>query len=203
MLGISRWFYDLTYRFSTPRWDNGRIPPELGALVESGGVRGNALDLGCGTGTQSLYLARHGLNVVGVDFSATAIERAREQARRAGTPVDFHTADVTDLEFLRTPFDLVLDIGCLHGLDAAGQHRYARNLARLTQAGSVFLLYAFDRHGALGIGVTAKEVERHFAPPFAVREVRQGTYLGGRMSFCYRLERVGAHAADLRGGNAV
>lgn len=190
MLDLSRWFYDLTYRFSTPRWDTGRIPPELGALVESGGVRGHALDLGCGTGSQSLYLARHGLNVVGVDFSSTAIARARDQARRAGLSVDFQMADVTRLEFLREPFDLVLDLGCFHGLDAAGRARCVRNLARLTRAGSVFLLFAFDRHGALGIGVTAKEVERLFAPPFAVREVRQGTYLGGRTSFCYRLERV-------------
>ncbi len=190
MLNAAKWFYDFLYRFSTPRWDNGKIPPELVNLIESESNRGRALDLGCGTGTQSLYLAQHGWSVVGVDLAPKAIELAREKARRMETAVDFQIADVARLEFLREPFDLVIDVGCFHSLGAAGRKRYAQNLVRLTRSGGTFLLYAFDHHSAFGIGVTVEEVTQLFAPHFAVRQVAQGTYLGGRASLCYRLNRL-------------
>ncbi len=190
MLNVSKWLYDSMYRFSTPRWDNGKIPPELVELTEPRGARGRALDLGCGTGTQSLYLAQHGWSVVGVDLAPKAVELAREKARRAGAVVAFQVADVTRLEFLREPFNLVVDLGCFHGLSAAARQRYVQNLARLTRSGSTFLLYAFDHHGAFGVGVTEEQVRQLFALSFVVREVKRGTYLGDRVSACYRLVRL-------------
>jgi cyclopropane fatty-acyl-phospholipid synthase-like methyltransferase len=190
MLGVPRLVYDLLYRFSKPRWDNGKIPPELVAFTEIEGKQGRALDLGCGTGTQSLYLAQHGWNVVGIDLAPKAIELARQKASTMTTAVDFRVSDVTRLEFLREPFDLVIDVGCFHGLGAAEHRRYAQNLARLTHSGSLFLLYAFDHHGAFGVGVSRDEITNLFEPQFAIRQVTPGTYLGGRASFCYRLDRL-------------
>ncbi len=189
MLNVSKWLYDSLYRFSTPRWDNGKIPPELVTLTETDRPRGRALDLGCGTGTQSLYLAEHGWSVVGVDLAPKAIERARAKARTLKTTVDFQIADVTRLEFLREPFDLVIDLGCFHSLGAAARKRYAESVARLTRSGSTFLLYAFDHPSAFGVGASQEEISQLFAPHFAVRQVEQGTYLGGRASLCYRLNR--------------
>jgi 2-polyprenyl-3-methyl-5-hydroxy-6-metoxy-1,4-benzoquinol methylase len=189
MLNLSKWLYDFAYRFSTPRWDNGKISPTLVTFVEQNPRRGRALDLGCGTGTQSLYLAQHGWTVVGVDLAPKALELARVKAQRLGVTVDFQNADVTQIEFLREPFDLVLDLGCFHGLGAAGRKRYVQNLARLTHAGSAFLLYAFEHHSALGIGVTSAEIAQRFTPPWTLRQVEQGIYLGGRVSWCYRLDR--------------
>ena len=190
MLNLSKWFYDASYRFSTPRWDNGKIPPELVALAETNDNRKHALDLGCGTGTQSIYLSQHGWSVVGVDLAPKAIEIARKKARQIGTAVDFQVADVTRLDFLLESFDLIVDLGCFHSLGTAGRKRYAQNLARLSRPGSTFLLYAFDHHSAFGIGVTREEVSQLFAPHFAVSQVEQGTYLGGRPSQCYRLNRL-------------
>lgn len=59
--------------------------------------------------------------------------------------MDFRVGDVTRPGFLHEPFDVVLDIGCFHGLDAAGHAGYGGHLARLTHLGSVFLLWGFDR----------------------------------------------------------
>jgi hypothetical protein len=58
MFNLLKWFYDLTYRFRKPPWGTGLTPPEVVSLVEIGGVRGRALDLGCGTGTQWYRLTR-------------------------------------------------------------------------------------------------------------------------------------------------
>jgi methylase of polypeptide subunit release factors len=71
---MQRLFWNVTYWFGKTPWDTGITPPELRAVVESGQVRpGRALDLGCGTGTNVLYLAQHGFDVVGVDISSRAI----------------------------------------------------------------------------------------------------------------------------------
>jgi 2-polyprenyl-3-methyl-5-hydroxy-6-metoxy-1,4-benzoquinol methylase len=186
---LARWFYDSAYRFSMANWDNGQIPGQLARMVDGDHTRGRALDLGCGTGTQAVYLAKHGWTVVGVDLAPKAIEQARAKATQAGAAVDFRVEDVTHLDSLVDPFDLVLDLGCFHGLDAPQRFLYVQNLVRLTIPGSSSLLYALDRHGPFGVEARAEEVRKLFAPHFTIGRVESGTYLGGRDSRCYMLER--------------
>ena len=91
----SRWFYDLMYRSTKPDWDSGVTPPEVVALVEQNRSRGRALDLGCGTGTNAIYLAQQGfidmLNLVEEPLATLpesvvrpgreALEKAMEELR--------------------------------------------------------------------------------------------------------------------------
>ncbi len=198
-MNLYKLFFDFQYRFSKPPWDSGITPPEVIALVESGGIAaGRALDIGCGTGTNSIYLAQHGFTVVGVDFSPKAIATAREKARRAGVAVDFRVADVTRLDFLSEPFDLVLDIGCFHAVDAEGRARYAQHLARLTRPGSVFMLYAFSPHPPdqkphliklRNVGATPDDAQEAFAEHFALTRVDHGAARGERASAWYWFRR--------------
>jgi cyclopropane fatty-acyl-phospholipid synthase-like methyltransferase len=109
---------------------------------------GRALDLGCGTGTNALTLARHGWQATGVDFIPKAIGQARRKARQTGLQVDFRLDDVTRLRGISGPFDLVLDMGCFHSLTPAGRGDYLQNLERLLAPGGTFLLYAFLRDAA-------------------------------------------------------
>src|SRR3989440_13003287 len=109
-----------------PPWDTGVTPPELVRVVESHPA-GRALDLGCGTGTNVVYLARHGWEAVGVDFAGGAIAKARRRAAGAGGT--FLVGDVTHLA-VAGPFDLALDIGCLHSIAASGRAGYDAGLAR-------------------------------------------------------------------------
>jgi SAM-dependent methyltransferase len=200
MLNLRQLFFDLQYRLSKPRWDSGVTPPEVVALIEGGSIQGRALDLGCGTGTNTIYLAQHGLSVVGIDFSPKAIATARDKARRAGITVDLHVADVTRLDSLgvREPFDFVLDLGCFHAVDAEGRARYAQHLARLTRPGSVFMLYAFsprppDQSGPLiqirNVGATPEQVQQTFAPHFALTRIERGADRGDRASAWYWFKR--------------
>ncbi len=190
-MNLRKLFFDLQYRFSKPPWDSGITPPEVVGFVSQSQSRGRALDVGCGTGTNAIYLARNGFEVVGVDFSPKAIATARDKARRAGVTVNFQVADVTRLSFLREPFDFILDIGCFHALDDAGRARYAAEIARLARAGGVFLLYAFsprppEQRGHLilarNVGVTTEEVEQTFARDFALERLERGADRGERAS---------------------
>ncbi len=183
-MNIRQLFFDWQYRFSQPPWDSGVTPPQVVAFVERTTARGRALDLGCGTGTNALYLAQHGFTVVGVDFSARAIATARARVQRAGFTPTFHVADVSRLEFLTAPFAFVLDIGCFHAIEPTARARYVAGIARLTQPGSQFMLYAFAPRppeqrphwlALRNVGVTPAEVTQLFAPAFELTRVEHGT----------------------------
>jgi len=101
-LKLYRWLFALSYQSGITPWDTGITPPELVDAVEGEHAPqpGSALDIGCGTGTNCLFLARHGWSVTGVDFAGPAIQRARVKAQAAGidkTRVKFIQADATKL----------------------------------------------------------------------------------------------------------
>src|SRR2546430_10683656 len=128
-----------------PPWDTGITPPEVERFVASH-PPGRAVDLGCGTGTNAVYLARHGWSAMGVDFAGRAIAKARRRARDAGVSCTFFVGDVAALE-VPGPFDLALDIGCLHSISVNSRAAYATGLARVVRSGGTYLLYAFAPGG--------------------------------------------------------
>lgn len=165
---IMRGFYNWRYLRGATPWDTNITPPEVVQLIEQEKFPpGRALDLGCGTGTNALYLAKHGFDVIGIDYVTRAIETARHKALAQNARVDFRAADVLSLSFDQL-FDYILDIGCFHSIDPAGRERYAENIRRWTHDGSVFMTYAFFPFHALGrvMGISRAEMERLFAKHF-------------------------------------
>lgn len=183
-----RFIYSLFY-LRRPPWDTGITPPEVVAFVQQA-PPGRALDLGCGTGTNAIYLAQHNWQVSGVDFVGKAIRQAQRKAQRAGVSVDFHQGDVTRLEGTDGPFDLVLDIGCFHSLAAPGREAYRHNLERLLKPGGTFLLYGFTKSDATdsaGPGVSEADIQQLSRPLRLVK--RSGGSDRGRRSAWFTFER--------------
>ena len=131
------------YASGTVPWDDDLPPPELMALVQKQPAA-RALDLGCGYGRSSIYLAQHGWQVDGVDFVPQAVEVARQRAAAAGVAdrVRFYAASVAELSFLAGPYDLALDIGCMHAMSETELISYRDGLLRLLPTGATYLLFA-------------------------------------------------------------
>jgi 2-polyprenyl-3-methyl-5-hydroxy-6-metoxy-1,4-benzoquinol methylase len=156
----SRWKFEWRYwRKNTP-WDTNITPPEVMEFIAAT-PPGKALDLGCGTGTNAITLARHGWQATGVDFAPKAVRTARRKAKQAELKIDFHCADASDLGMLTGPFDYVLDIGCLFTLKEKARIKYAAELARLLRPQGDYMLYAWLprpwKGGIWGISVEAVE----------------------------------------------
>ncbi len=102
-------YWDERYASRESLW-SGDPNPQLVAEVQEL-TPGRALDVGCGEGGDSVWLARRGWQVTGVDISATALDRARRHADDAGAEVAGRTAwiraDVTTYDPPRAAFDLV------------------------------------------------------------------------------------------------
>jgi SAM-dependent methyltransferase len=128
---------------------------------------GRALELGCGTGIDSVYLATRGWDVTAVDMVPKALAAARRGASTAGVTPRFIEGDVTRLPDLGVGdgYDLVLDFGCFHTLPEDRRPAYVAGVSGAAARGATLLLYGFKRPpkaAPVHAGVTADEVRRRF-----------------------------------------
>jgi len=165
-------------------------------VVESGQVPpGRALDIGCGTGTNAIYLARHGFEVVGTDIAWLAIRRARRKAREAGVSVTFYVSEAVKLGTPAGPpvgraFDVVVDIGCFHAIQSEHRLAYGSMLRRVLREGGHYLLYAWGPRKLLGrdVGLSPHETEKLLTGDFERCWIRAGEE-SGSPSYWYLFKR--------------
>ena len=159
--------YQIAYRLGLKPWDTGVSPPELIEVVEGHHALapGRALDLGCGTGTNTIYLSRRGWVAIGVDNVERALAVARRKAVEEGVEPRFVKGDVTRLRDLDIGdgYSLLLDLGCYHSLPKARRDAYAEGVTKVALRGATLLLYGF-LPGVLPkmVGVTAEELRVRF-----------------------------------------
>jgi SAM-dependent methyltransferase len=163
--------WDGCYRTGSFRgmWDY-RFPSQelVGTLAALGLPRGaNALDAGCGAGTEAVYLASLGYHVSGVDWSATALSIAADRALRAGVRVRWRVGSVLDLPLPDGAFDFVNDRGCFHHVAEADRPAYAREVGRVLRPGGRLLIRGCRAAGgpAPFVPVTQEAVDRFFPAP--------------------------------------
>jgi SAM-dependent methyltransferase len=164
-MAVKQTLFGLFYRFGFTPWDGHPIAHNLKELVDAL-PPGNALDLGCGTGDSSIYLARHGWKVVGVDYVPRALDEARPKAAAANAAVDFVRADVTRLsqEGIGADFRLIVDNGCLHNMSDGDRDAYVREVSAVAAPDARLLIVAFLPGGRFGVrGAQPAEMERRFA----------------------------------------
>lgn len=143
--------WNARYATEDAPWDTGEPDEHLTALIARGAVAGTrAIEIGCGTGTNALWLAEQGLEVLGCDVSALAIERAR--AKLAKLPPATRCQFV-ELDFLRDPlpdgrFDLAFDRGVFHVFDEAHDRAlFAERVASLLAPGGLWTSLAGSTEG--------------------------------------------------------
>jgi SAM-dependent methyltransferase len=156
--------FRIFYRLGFTPWDGHPIANNLQDLVKELPA-GKALDLGCGTGDSSIYLAQHGWKVTGVDYVPQALAKARAKAVATNAPVDFVRADVTQLsqEGIGEDFGLIVDNGCLHNMSDGDRDAYVREVSAVAAPGARLLIVAFLPGGRLGVrGAQPAEMERRF-----------------------------------------
>lgn len=131
------------YRDGNLPWDTGRPSSELQRVLERKSIGPcRALDIGCGTGTNSVWLAQQGFDVTGIDLAPLAIEQAERRARAAGVRANFLVADVFNLPELGGPFAFFFDRGCYHAVRRISLTLYAPAVSRQLAPGGRGLILA-------------------------------------------------------------
>ncbi|OMC45122.1 methyltransferase type 12 [Mycobacterium sp. IS-2888] len=168
--------FRIFYRIGFTPWDGHPLAQSLQGLIEGTPdtpalPAGRALELGCGTGDTSIYLAQRGWNVTAVDFVTKALDKARAKAGAANASVDFVRADVTHLsqEGVGANFELIVDNGCLHNMSDADRDAYVREVSAVAAPDARLLIVAFRPGGRFGVrGIEPAEMERRFTPAWTL-----------------------------------
>ena len=190
--------WDASYAESTPPpWDLGRPQPAFVRLAERGLLTGQVLDVGCGTGEQTLLAASSGAEALGVDVSPLALEQARAKAAARGIPAAaggqigpaaaggqigtarFEVADALSLGDLGLSFNTVIDSGLFHVFDDDNRARYVASLAAaLRPGGHLYLMCFSDRQpGTLGPRrVSQDELRAAFSDGWTILAIQADTF---------------------------
>ena len=157
-------------------WDNGRPCAELQRVLDEHIIpAGPALEPGCGTGTNCVYLASRGFEPTGIDLSEAAIQRARRKAGVARASCRFIAGDVFTVK-LDAQFGFILDRGCYHVVRSMDEAAYVQRLRNWLCPGGRALVLAGNAREKQDPGppvVWGRELLAAFEPHFRVIHLRE------------------------------
>ena len=164
--------FEAHYRARKTPWDSGRPDFNLIEAVTRKPIEScRALDIGCGSGHNSIWLAQKGFQVTGVDVSETALKNAKENASKAHVKCTFLSLSFLEDKVPGAPFGFIFDRGCWHLLDSEGRKRFAERVVYHLEDGGLWLsiigsadepprgpgpLAGPPRHSALDIAVAVE-----------------------------------------------
>jgi len=160
-------------------WDSGEPSQELQRMVDQGLIKpSRTLELGCGTGTNAVFLAQHGFDVTAIDVAPLAVEQAKEKAKRANVKAKFLQGDVLKLPDLGQSFALVFDRGVYHHLRNVDLFGFLQTMAKATKPGSLYLTLAGNANDVRSDEggppvVHAHDLCKELAPLFDLVQLRE------------------------------
>jgi SAM-dependent methyltransferase len=164
-------------------WDIGKPDNNLIQTVTTMAIGPcKALDIGCGTGDNSIWLAQKNFQVTGVDISEIAIEKAREKAADAKVKCTFIVIDFLTNKIDGAPFGFAFDRGCFHSLNSDEERQsFAENVAAHLEKDGLWLSLLGNadeqRQGPGPPRWTARDIVNSAEPSFEILSLVSG-YLG-------------------------
>lgn len=187
-------------------WDTGHPEPLLVEFVTSGGVTPTCtLEVGAGTGTNAIWLAERGFNVLGVALSPLAIERAQAKLEGRALGCRFATLDFLAAPLPDVRFQFVFDRGCFHVFDEPDdRQRFATQVAAALAPGGLWLSLIGSTEGPpREVGPprrSAREVAVAIEPSLEIVEMRSAEFPsnGAKAWFCLSCQRTVPAQASTR-----
>lgn len=179
--------WDDRYRSSVTPWQDEESAPATRELVLQHVPPGQSiLEIGCGRGIDSIWLAEQGYRVAACDLSATAVSQAEEKAREHGVAIDFYVADVLRDQGGLPRCQVVFDRGVFHTFTTdEGRALFAQTVANMLGTGGLWLSLAGVAPTAVEAEeavqrreprVTASQITRAIEPHFDVVSITRVSY---------------------------
>jgi SAM-dependent methyltransferase len=137
-------FYEFLYKYSKAPWDAGPRSELIEFINKLENKPSKVIDLGCGTGSNAIFLAKQGFDVTGVDFASSAILKAKEKARLEGVKINFVEDDITNLQNIKGVYDLLVDYGTFDDLSNENRQKYVETILSLSHSKTQFFIWTFE-----------------------------------------------------------
>jgi SAM-dependent methyltransferase len=176
-------------------WDTGQPEPLLVEFITSGAVTPSpTLEIGAGTGTNAIWMAERGFDVLGVDVSPLAVERAHAKMEGRALRCRFAAWDFLAASPLDGRFQFVFDRGCFHVFDEPGEReRFAAQVAAALALDGLWLSLIGSTEGpAREVGPprrSAREVTLAIEPALEIVELRSAEFRGNNAKAWFCLSR--------------
>lgn len=120
------------YKEGNIPWDLGHADYNLTEMVVNWPIMPcKALELGCGTGDNAIWMAEHKFDVTAFDLIKVAVDMARAKSIEAKVQIDFYVADILRDKIPNEPFEFVFDRGVFHTIDSDAERiLFAKNVAK-------------------------------------------------------------------------
>lgn len=144
-----RKYYDSAYTDKKPsqhEWVSGTANPELVNLVFDEVIPRSSkiLEVGCGIGSESTFLAVRGMDVTAIDISESAIQTAKGIADLYGAKVNWKVGNILTDELPASNYDVITDQGCFHHLSDDERNAYVKQITKSLKPGGMFILRGFS-----------------------------------------------------------
>ena len=175
------------YHLEELGWELGKPRPILREYVEKGLLKkGKALDICCGAGTNMVYLAEKGFDVMGIDISPTAIGYAEKKAAHANVHVSLKVQGFLELPFEDEEFDFVFDMGCFHHVKPEDRATFIKGVHRVLKKRGNYMLTCFSyKNGPAWNHFTRQQLIDLFSGLFEMEEFRHYPSIEGDGSTRY------------------
>ena len=187
---FSRLRFNLFY-FGKAPWDTGVSPPELLEFIKTHTPHtGRAIDIGCGTGTNVITLAKAGWKTSGIDFAPRAIQIAKRKIKKENLHADLFVDDATRMKHITGQFDFALDMGCFHGIETKAN--YLTQLSKILNPNSFWLMYGFYKPDPLlsGPGLAPIDLETIAAQKLTLLSRQNGFDKSNRPSAWFLYQKI-------------
>ena len=162
------------YETGDTPWDIGKPDFNLIQTVTAKAIGpSKALDIGCGTGDNSIWLAQQNFQVTGIDISEIAIQKAIEKASQAHVKCTFMVMDFLTNKIAGAPFGFIFDRGCFHALNSDEERQsFAENVAAHLEEDGLWLSLVGSadgqRHGPGPPRRSARDIVSAVEPCFEI-----------------------------------
>jgi len=130
------------------------------------------LDIGCGTGRNSNYLAEKGNSVIGIEISKTALSLAKERAKKLGVTVDYRLGDIGEpYDIKDDSVDIVIDVTSSNSLNEKGRSIYLNEVNRVLKSGGYFFVRALAKDGNKNVKNLLKDSPGSEYDTYIIKEI--------------------------------